>query len=183
MFAATVVVLCILQPGGAFATDRSAAPLSEYQVKAAFVYNFIKFVAWPSGEVATEGAIQLCILGELPDPAPFDHLDGQEIMGKRLKVLYLKEPQAARTCQVLFLASSLSRRLPGALEPVRARPVLTVGDTDGFAQRGVMINMYLDNKRVRFEINAATAGESGLRISAKLLSLAGKVHGTARAEQ
>lgn len=176
-----VIVLCLLQRGGAFGADRAADPLSEYQVKAAFVYNFIKFVTWPSGEAPAEGPIQLCILGDLPDPAPFAHLDGQELMGRHLKVVYLREPQEARTCQVLFLASSLSSRLQEVLETVRERPVLTVSDTSGYAKRGVMINMYLDNKRVRFEINAATAGEAGLRISAKLLNLAGTVHGKSSA--
>ena len=180
MFAAMVIVLCLLQSGGAFAADRAAEPLSEYQVKAAFVYNFIKFVSWPSGAAPAGAPIQLCILGDLPDPAPFDHLEGQDLMGRRLKVVYLREPQEARTCQVLYLASSLSGRLLEVLETVRGRPVLTVGDTNGYAKRGVMINMYLENKRVRFEINAAAAGEAGLRISTKLLNLAGTVHGTSR---
>jgi hypothetical protein len=121
----------------------------------------------------------LCLLGTLPDAAPFDDLDGQEIMGKHMRVVHLRDPQEASTCQVLFLSSSLSRRLPDTLELLRGSPVLTVGDTDGYAQRGVMINMYLENKRVRFEINAETAGVAGLRISTKLLSLAGTVHGAA----
>lgn len=175
-----VIVLCLTQSGGVFSADRRAEPLSEYQVKAAFVYNFIKFVTWPSGEVPAEAPVQLCILGDLPDPVPFDHLDGQELMGRHLKVVYLREPQEARTCQVLYLASSLSSRLQDVLETVRGRPVLTVSDTSGFAKRGVMINMYLENKRVRFEINATAAGEAGLRISAKLLNLAGAVRGRSR---
>ncbi|MHB8846209.1 MAG: YfiR family protein [Nitrospirota bacterium] len=174
-----VILLCLLQSGGAFAADRTAEPLSEYQVKAAFVYNFIKFVTWPSGDDPADGRIRLCILGDLPDPAPFDQLDGQELMGRHLKVTYLRKPQEARACQVLYLASSLSSRLQEVLEAVRGRPVLTVSDTNGYAKRGVMINMYLENKRVRFEINAAAAGEARVRISAKLLNLAGTVHGKA----
>jgi hypothetical protein len=179
-FAAAVLVLCLLMREGGFAAERGAPPVGEYQVKAAFVYNFIKFVTWPSGEASASGAVRICILGDLPDAAPFDDLDGQEIMGKRLYIVHLKEPQEARTCQVLFLSASLSSRLPETLVLVRGRPVLTVGDTDGYAQRGVMINMYLENKRVRFEINTETAGLAGLRISTKLLSLAGTVYGTAR---
>ncbi len=178
--AAVVLVLCILPRESGFAAERSATLSGEYQVKAAFVYNFIKFITWPSGEASAGGSVRLCILGDLPDAAPFDDLDGQEIMGKRLQIVHLREPQEARTCQVLFLSSSLSPRLPETLELVRGRPVLTVGDTDGYAQRGVMINMYLENKRVRFEINTETAGSAGLRISTKLLILAGTVHGTAR---
>lgn len=178
--AAVVLVLCLLLRESGFAAERSATLSGEYQVKAAFVYNFIKFITWPSGEASAEGSVRLCILGDLPDAAPFNDLDGQEIMGKRLRIVHLRGPQEARACQVLFLSSSLSLRLPETLELVRGRPVLTVGDTDGYARQGVMINMYLENKRVRFEINTETAGLAGLRISAKLLSLAGTVHGTAR---
>jgi hypothetical protein len=178
--AALFLIICLVQREDGFAAERSAPLSGEYQVKAAFVYNFIKFVTWPSGEASTGGAVRLCILGDLPDAAPFFDLNGQEIMGKRLHIVQLREPQEAPTCQILFLSSSLSRRLPENLELVRGSPVLTVGDTDGYAQRGVMINMYIENKRVRFEINAETAGQAGLRISTKLLSLAGTVHGTPR---
>lgn len=178
--AALFLVICLVQREDGFAAERSVPLSGEYQVKAAFVYNFIKFVTWPSGEASTGGAVRLCMLGDLPDAAPFFDLDGQEIMGKRLHIVLLREPQEARTCQILFLSSSLSRRLPENLELVRGSPVLTVGDTDGYAQRGVMINMYIENKRVRFEINAETVGQAGLRISTKLLSLAGTVHGTPR---
>ena len=178
--AALFLIICLVQREDGFAAERSAPLSGEYQVKAAFVYNFIKFVTWPSGEASTGRVVRLCILGDLPDAAPFFDLNGQEIMGKRLHIVQLREPQEARTCQILFLSSSLSRRLPENLELVRGSPVLTVGDTDGYAQRGVMINMYIENKRVRFEINAETAGQAGLRISTKLLSLAGIVHGTPR---
>jgi hypothetical protein len=181
MIVASVLVLCLEQSGRAIAAEGGARSSGEYQVKAAFVYNFIKFVTWPSGgETSAAGVVRLCILGELPDAAPFDDLEGQELLGKRLHLVYLKEPQEARSCQVLFISSSLSRRLAETLELVRGHPVLTVGDTDGYAKRGVMINMYLENRRVRFEINAETARLAGLRISTKLLSLAVAVHGTAR---
>lgn len=178
--AAVCLVLCLLQNGKVSAEERSAPVPGEYQVKAAFVYNFIKFVAWPSGEASAGRTVRLCILGELSDAGPFDDLSGQDVMGKRLHVVHLRDPQDARSCQVLFLSSSLSRRLSETLEFVRGHPVLTVGDTDGYAKQGVMINMYLENKRVRFEINAETAVQAGLQISTKLLSLAGTVHGAAR---
>jgi len=105
------------------------------------------------------------------------------LMGKRLNLMFLSEPQEVRNCQVLFLSSSLSRRLPETLEIIRGRPILTIGDTDGYAQRGIMINMYLDKKRVRFEINTEKAEMAGLRISTKLLSLAGTVYGPGRMEK
>jgi hypothetical protein len=69
------------------------------------------------------------------------------------------------------------------LDVVKGRPMLTVGDTEGYAQRGIMINMYLDDKRVRFEINAKAARTAGLRVSTKLMSLAGTVHGGEATEE
>lgn len=180
--ALTVLLLarCLAAPCGLFAAEGDAPPPSEYQVKAAFMYNFIKFVTWPSGEDSRNGQVRLCVLGDAPDMAAFSALEGQEIMGKRMNVVTLADDSDVRACQVLFLSSLLPGRLEGTLDSVRSSPILTVGDTDGYGRRGVMINMYIDRKRVRFEINADAAEAAGLRISAKLLSLAGKVHGGAR---
>ena len=162
--------------------QRTPAP-AEYEVKAAFVYNFIKFVEWPlrgQGGNVTEETVRLCVLGDLPDKAPFEALEGQEIMGKRLSLVFLREPEASPACQILFLPSSVSNRLSEVLDVLQGQPTLTIGDTEGYARRGVMINMYLDSKRVRFEINAETSGAAGMRISAKLLNLAGAVYGVSR---
>jgi YfiR/HmsC-like len=183
VFAAAVLVLCILQRDGGFAAELGAPPASEYQVKAAFVYNFIKFVEWPAGQNAGEDTLRLCVLGDVPAMAPFADLDGKMVKGKRLTVSTMMDPQTAGACQVLFVSSSLSRRMNEVLDIVKGRPTLTVGDTEGYARRGIMINMYLDNKRVRFEINAKTARTAGLRVSTKLMSLAGMVHGGDEAEE
>lgn len=161
------------------AEGRGAAP-GEYQVKAAFVYNFIKFVEWPSPELRATDTLRVCLLGDVA-AAPFLELDGQEAMGRRLSVATVASSREARSCQVLFVAGSHTGRLVEVLAELRSTPVLTVGDTDGYAKRGIMINMYLENKRVRFEINAEAARAAGLRISAKLLKLAGTVHGAAQA--
>jgi hypothetical protein len=172
----------LLRGEGYAAEQRTSAP-TEYQVKAAFVNNFIKFVEWPlrgQGGNVPEDTVRLCVLGDLPDKATFEALDGQEVMGKRLSLVFLQEPEESRDCQVLFLPSTVSNRLPEVLEVLQGQPTLTIGDTEGYARRGVMINMYLENKRVRFEINAETSGAAGLRISAKLLNLAGMVYGVSR---
>jgi hypothetical protein len=182
-FAAAVFVLCILQRAGGFAAELGVPPATEYQVKAAFVYNFIKFVDWPAGRNAGEDTLRLCVLGEVPAMAPFTDLDGKMVKGKRLAVSAMMDPQAVGACQVLFVSSSLSRRMNEVLDVVKGRPMLTVGDTEGYAQRGIMINMYLDDKRVRFEINAKAARTAGLRVSTKLMSLAGTVHGGEATEE
>jgi hypothetical protein len=163
--------------GNGHAADRNAPAPAEYQLKAAFVYNFIKFVEWPSTERSTSDTLRVCILGEVPAAAPFDDLNGQEALGRRLSVSVLRSLHEARSCQVLFVAASQSARLTEVLATLGGAPVLTIGDTEGYARRGVMINMFLENKRVRFEINAETARSAGLRISTKLLKLASKVYG------
>ena len=185
--AATAAIMLLvggfLLRGEGYAAERRISAPPEYQVKAAFVYNFIRFVEWPlrgQGGSAAEDTVRLCVLGDPPDKAAFAALDGQEIAGKRLFLAFLQEPGEIRDCQVLFLPSTVSNKLPEVLEVLQGQPVLTIGDTEGYAGRGVMINLYLDNKRVRFEINAETSGAAGLRISAKLLNLAGKLYGVSR---
>jgi hypothetical protein len=171
----TILIAGLVEDGYAAETER-AVP-GEYQVKAAFVYNFIKFVEWPADRAPAAGDVRLCVLGKVPVMASFEELRGQEVAGRRLIVTELQELNGAGACQVLFVAPSLSRRLPDVLAAVAGRPVLTIGDTDGYAEKGIMINMYLENKRVRFEINASAARAAGLGISAKLMGLAVSVYG------
>ena len=136
-FAAAVLVLCLLQREGVYAAERGAPPSGEYQVKAAFVYNFIKFVEWPAGQNAGEDTLRLCVLGDVPAMAPFADLDGKMVKGKRLTVSTMMDPQTAGACHVLFVSSSLSRRINEVLDVVKGRPTLTVGDTEGYARRGI----------------------------------------------
>jgi YfiR/HmsC-like len=150
---------------------------SEYQLKAAFVNNFIKFVDWPLGERSIGESFRVCLLGAEPLAEPFEELNGQEALGHSVTVTALQSPQEARSCQVLFVAASQSARLTEVIDGLAGAPVLTIGDTDGFARRGIMINMFLDNKRIRFEINAEAARSAGLRVSTKLLKLSSKVYG------
>jgi len=172
------MLLAFQVPGeNGHAADRNASAPAEYQLKAAFVYNFIKFVEWPSAERLAGDTLRICLLGEVPTAASFDDLNGQEVLGRRLSVTMLKLPQEARSCQVLFLAATQTARLTEVLAILGGAPVLTIGDTEGYAKRGVMINMFLENKRVRFEINAETARSAELRISTKLLKLASRVYG------
>lgn len=164
-------------PARAWASDRDPQAPSEYDLKVAFIYNFIKFVEWPPEGSGERKDLQLCVLGDAPVKAPFADLQGQELIGRRLVLAMLKEPQDVRSCQVLFVAQAMSRRMKEVLAAVKGRPVLTIGDTDGYARQGIMINMYIEKKRIRFEINTEAARAAGLRISARLLNLAGSIYG------
>ena len=157
------------------------APSGEYEVKAAFVYNFLKFVDLPSPASGAAASLRICILGAVPDQAPFDLLDKQELAGKRLAVNHLAGISDVAACQVLFIASSEERRLPAIVDAAKKSGMLTISDTEGFARRGVVINFIIENKKVRFEINAEAARLAGLKISSKLMKLASIVYGSAPA--
>ena len=165
-----------------FAGTAQTAP-AEYDVKAAFVYNFAKFVDWPAAVPSSNGKIRLCILGTAPDRAAFSALEGRQVRGMVMRVVAVERPEDVTGCSILFVSADQGNGLPELVRVLADRPILTIGDTEGYARRGVMINMFLEKKRVRFEINEEKARSAGLRISAKLLKLASRVYGPAGLEE
>ncbi len=151
--------------------------LTEYQVKAAFIYNFTKFVEWPGEAFGSAGApLRVCVLG--------DNLIGQELMrtvngkkvnGHDLIVSSFSEPSLAKGCQVLFIGSAERARLAQVLQNLRGATVLTVGETGEFIRGGGIIRLLMEEGKVRFEVNLAASERARLKISAKLLSLARNV--------
>lgn len=152
----------------------SAAPLpTEYQTKAMFLYNFAKFVEWPSQAFSNVSSpIIVAVVGNDALAEILDHaLGGKLVQGRRLLVKRWTPRQGNLYCHILFISSSVRDRLPEIMQYV-CFGVLTVGETDYFVQRGGMINFILSEDRLQFEINQKTAESAGLKISAKLLSLA-----------
>jgi hypothetical protein len=147
---------------------------SEYQVKAAFLYNFTKFVEWPqTGSDPAGTSISIGILGQNPFGATLEGIiKGKSLDGRPLVLRQLKKLDEARNCQIVFVSAGESKRIGKILESLKGAPVLTVGDSRGFAESGGMINFIVEDSSVRFEINPDAARESGLKISSKLLSLA-----------
>lgn len=147
--------------------------LGEYQAKAAFLYNFTKFVEWPPQVFATPAApLQICVLGDDPFGASLDALAERSTQGRALVIRRVATPGQGAACQILFIAASEEARLPQLLAALAARPVLTVADVPGFAEAGGMINLSVDESRVRMEINVEAAQRAGLRISSQVLRLA-----------
>jgi hypothetical protein len=172
----TVKILILLAMVRPTAAAQSA---SEYQVKAAFLYNFAKFVEWPpSGFRDATAPLQICILGRDPFGQGLrDLVSTKTVNGRKLEIDYIVDAQLARACHILFIASSERARLKQILESMQGTIALTVGDTEGFAEQGGMINFLLDNDRVLFEVNRNAAERAGLKISSKLLSVAKAVIG------
>lgn len=166
--AAGVVLLAVAMPAAAAAEE----PLfGEYQVKAAFLKNFVKFVEWPT----PSATLTLCILGD--DPFK-DALAGTDDVGRGRTLAYRRIAgiRDAEGCQAVFVPFSQRDALPGVLASLEGRPVLTIGGGEGMAGAGLMLSFLIEDQKVRFEANLAPARRAGLAISSRLLGLAKTVH-------
>ena len=150
-----------------------AAP-SEYELKAAFLYNFAKFVEWPSQVFPDPTApFTIGIIGEDPFGDALEAtVRNKTINGRQFVIKKTKSYSEFRTCQILFISSSERRRVADLLKALSGDSVLTVSEMDRFIQAGGMINFFMEGNKVRFEINPEPAKHAGLRISSKLLNLA-----------
>lgn len=146
----------------------------EYQLKAAFLYNFVKFVEWPAEAFNGERSpLSICVYGADPFGDTLDNVVRGETVGER--GLLVQRPDSLddlRDCHVLFVSRSERGRMPEILARVAGEPVLTVGDADGFLKAGGVINFVLEENKVRFLINPEAAERNRLKISSKLLRLA-----------
>ena len=146
----------------------------ELRVKAAYLFNFAKFVEWPKTAFADENsAIVIGVAGENPFGTTLeDTVAGKRIGGRELQVRQVSSPGAARGCHMLFIADSERARLAQWLNAANGLPILTVGDWEGFAAGGGMIRFYRKDKTIRFRINLTRAEQAHLKISSKLLQVA-----------
>jgi len=169
---AAVVSAVVWVSAGAHDANPAAPPRpTEYQVKAAYLYNFGKFVRWPAA--GKNNSFAICILGRDPFGAILDEtLAGESIDGQKVTAMRLARVQDAPTCRILFISSSESGRLSEILAALGKAGVLTVSDMPQFTQRGGMIQFVLEGDRVRFEVNLAAAQRSGLKLSSELLKVA-----------
>jgi len=144
----------------------------EYEVKAAFLYNFAKFVKWPD-EAASGATFVIGVLGEDPfGPALEKTLHGKTVLDKTVEVRRFASPEAARDARIVFVSASEKDRLKEILKTLAGSAVLTVGDMDGFADRGGMIAFQLRDEAVRFDINLAAARQNNIVLRSQLLRIA-----------
>ena len=156
---------------------------TEYQVKAAYLFNFLKFVEWPGDAPAdTHGRWIFGIVGENPFRDELTQIiTGKTVQGHELEVRQFQSGEDFRDCRVLFISASEKKRLPTMLAALNGSSVLTVGDMDHFIESGGMIQFVMEEKRVRFAIDISASSRARLKVSSKLLSLARTVTGTERA--
>jgi hypothetical protein len=175
---ATLVLPVTWSTGETFAGG-DAAP--EYQIKAAFIVNFPKFVEWPADRMPPPGApFVIAVLGADPFGSFLrEAIAGKSVAGHPIEIRRVGQPADAINAHLVYIAQSERPRLADILRALEPASVLTVSDAEGFAAAGVIVNLYLDERRVRLEVNQSAAVRSGLRLSAQLLGVARIVGGGA----
>ena len=150
------------------------SPAEEYHVKGAFLLNFAKFVEWPAQAFKTPSdPMSICVFGANPFTPALDAAARQIVVdGRSLMLQEIQEPQQARQCQIVFISVAERKRVRALLEAIKGYSVLTVGESEGFIAGGGVIEFRVEESKVRIDISETAAKHAGLRISAKLLSLA-----------
>ncbi len=148
---------------------------SEYQVEAAYLYNFGRFVEWPAKGATTpqNSSFTICVLGDDPFGHALDAtLAGETIGNQKVTARRISGPQMAADCQILFISSSEANRLNKIIEALDKNAVLTVSDIPQFSQRQGMIQFVSEENRIRFEVNLTATQRAGLTLSSELLKVA-----------
>lgn len=173
--------ICALVVGLARCAGQDAAS-TEYQVKAAYLFNFAKFVEWPAGAFRTPNSpLVICVLGSNPFGSELEgSIAGKTVGGRRLEITHLPRGLDASACQIVFIPSSEKGQVREILQRLTGTNALTVADTSGFIDDGGMINFVWEGDRVRFEANVDAAEHAHLRLSARLLTVAKLVVGKSR---
>jgi hypothetical protein len=169
--AAACVALTLVGSSGLSA---QTAAEREYQIKAAFLFNFGQFVEWlPTAFALPESPFAICVLGDDPFGATLDAIaEGQTVHGRAAVVRRFDDATQATECQILFVSTSETQRLDRVFAALAGRSILTVGEAPGFTDRSGVIRFRVVSNRLRLEINTDAARAAALTISSKLLSLA-----------
>ncbi len=165
-------LLCLLN-GAATRCAAQSRTQREYELKAGVLYHIIEYVEWPESAQSNQPpVIQIGLLGQIPFAEALEVLDGKMLQGRKLVVKRLARSEDAAKCQVLFIGASEKPRVADILSEVKHQPILTVGEVEGFAERGGMVNLITGPNRIVMEINREVAGQAGLGMSSHLLKLA-----------
>jgi len=171
--------------GGLPAGSLAAAALTEYEVKAGFLYHLGWFVDWPAASVQErESTFIIGVLGVHPFGGVLDDVMRDKTIRERPVVLkYYQRVEEATSSHVLFISAAEAPRLPAILAALEGTPVLTVSDLERFTERGGMVALRLVDRRVHFDINMEVTERAGLKLSSQLLRLAKVIYGAQRGRE
>ncbi len=166
-----IIALCLW---GSFVTESSAQRATEYEVKAAFLYNFARFVTWPDSSFQSPNPpLIIGVFGNDPFGSTLEQtIQDKTAQNHPLIIQRFKKIEDTHNCHILFIAPSAQKELTSLLKHLQTSPILTVGEQNDFCQNGGMINFILVNRRVRFEISPQAIERSALIMSSRLLKLA-----------
>ena len=171
--AAALLGGCLLAASGTCAAEVS----KEYQIKAAFLYNFAKFVEWPAQSFAgADSPVVIGVLGQNPFGGELEQVvKDRKINGRSIVVKKLEAPEEATSAHIVFITAAEDARLPTLQAAIKDGAVLTVGESDAFAGSGGVIRFVLDADKIRFRINLTPAERAHLKIGGQLQQLAKQV--------
>jgi uncharacterized protein DUF4154 len=177
-----MLLLMLPSAGRSFAAD--PLTLSEYQIKAGFLFNFTRFVEWPESAFATPASpILICVAGETPlTDLLTDVIVGKIVDGRAVAIRRVNPSDDLHRCNLLFISASGERRAAEILASVKKANTLTVGETPGFAQGGGMINFAVQDNKVKLEMNLDAATRAGLKVNSKLIGVSRLVSHSSVAE-
>lgn len=149
----------------------------EHDVKAAFLFNFTKFVTWPP--ITPGQPFRVCVVADETTTAAIDRaMQNETILDRRTETMVPASPEQARSCQVLFVGHAAAGPADAILTAARSLPVLTVGDGPNFLERGGIIQFVVAEGRIRFDVHLSHATRASLSINARMLRVAREVKGT-----
>jgi uncharacterized protein DUF4154 len=168
----------LIAAAGEIPTGAQVNPPVEYEAKAAFLFNFVKFVEWPPDAFQSERSpITLCVFRYDPFGSTLDEvIAGQTLNNRRLVVQRINRPLDSKPCQLVFVSNREEKHLPEILKSLEGASALVVGEGEDFAEHGGTIQYFLENKQLRFAVNVDAVQRARLTVSSKLLALARIVH-------
>lgn len=158
----------------AFGIAAGAEQVSATDVKAAFTISFLKFVDWPTARVPAAGRPYVVVVlnDEVLHRAIETAAKGQNVDGRAIEVSAVSSAAEIRDAHLLFIGGAEQRRLPALVRQFEGTGTVTVGDTPGFARTGVVLNLFIADQHVQFEVNTAAASRTGVKLRAQLLRIA-----------
>jgi len=145
----------------------------EYTLKASYLERFSRFIEWPDNPADTSVAYIVSVIGQNPFKDNIEKsFKNAKINNKLIITRFLKDISEISEPQILFITKSMKNEVSKIIDITKGKPILTIGDTEGFAERGVLINFIIERKILHFEINLQAVNDSGLKIDPYLLDYA-----------
>lgn len=151
------------------------AQTGEYTIKAVAMEQLSRFIEWPSDVWANDASepFVLAVIGENPFGTTLEDIySNYKIKNRTVKVIFIKDIEELGSCNILFVSQSEKRNLQEIIDHLKGSSILTIGDTEGYAQSGILANFYIENNKIRFEINETEMKDAGLNVSFLLIKIA-----------